>query len=265
MPQTSEGTRDSRRRSRACLDAMIARGVSALIFSIACLALGSAVAAQEEAVEVEASHYISREPTDFGTGRIYMGREIGVVMSPEGASWLDRGERAREERPDLVLEAMEIETDWVVADIGAASGYYSFRLSSRVPEGRVLAVDIQPELLQLIEERSALAGVDNVQAVLGTIEDPGLPESAVDAVLLVDSYHEFSHPREMMEAMVRALEPGGRVFLVEFRGEDAELPVPAVHKMTEAQARLELEAAGLEWVENKSILPLHHFLVFRKP
>jgi len=185
MPQTAEGTRDSRRRSRACLDAMIASRISTLVFSIACLALGSAVAAQEDAVEVEAGHYTSREPGDFGIGKIYMGREIGVVMSPEGASWLDRGERAREERPDLVLEAMEIETDWVVADIGAASGYYSFRLSSRVPEGRVLAVDIQPELLQLIEERSALAGVDNVEAVLGTIEDPGLPESAADAVLLV--------------------------------------------------------------------------------
>jgi SAM-dependent methyltransferase len=104
-----------------------------------------------------------------------------------------------------------------------------------------------------------------VEVVLGTIEDAGLSESTVDAVLLVDSYHEFSHPREMMESIVRALGPGGRLFLVEFRGEDADLAVPAVHKMTEAQARSELEAAGLEWVENRSVLPLHHFLVFRKP
>ena len=239
--------------------------VLALLCSIALFAVGSDLQAQQEAIEGEASQYTYREPGEFGIGKIYMGREIGVVMSPEGACWLDRAGRAEEERPDLVLEAMEIEPDWVVADIGAGSGYYTFRLSSRLSQGRVLAVDIQPRLLQLIEERSALAGIANVEVVLGTIEDAGLSASTVDAVLLVDSYHEFSHPREMMESIVRALGPGGRLFLVEFRGEDTDLAVPAVHKMTEAQARSELEAAGLGWVENRSVLPLHHFLVFRKP
>ena len=265
MRETAEFTRSASELLPYSFEASTASRISILVFSIALLAFGPGVHAQEGPAEGAPSHYTWREPSDFGIGKMYMGREIGVVMSPEGASWLDRAERAREERPELLLEAMEIESDWVVADIGAASGYYTFRLSSRVPKGRVLAVDIQRELLQLIEERSTLAGIDNVETVLGTIEDPGLPESGVDAVLLVDTYHEFSHPREMMDGVVRALKPGGRVFLVEFRGVDAELAVPAVHKMKEAQARLDLEDVGLEWVENRSVLPLHHFVVFRKP
>jgi len=265
MQETADRPRGSSEYSRYWPEAPSSSRILLLLFSITLLSVGFAVTAQEGSVAVETGHYSHREPSEFGIGKIYMGREIGVIMSPEGARWLDRGERAREERPDLVLEAMEIEPDWVVADIGAASGYYTFRLSSRVPDGRVLAVDIQPELLQLIEKRSTLSGVDNVEPMLGTIDDPRLPESSVDAVLLVDSYHEFSHPREMMKAIVNSLKPGGRIFLVEFRGEDEELSVPAVHKMTEDQARLELEAVGLEWVENRSILPLHHFLVFRKP
>jgi ubiquinone/menaquinone biosynthesis C-methylase UbiE len=265
MARTGQRTQAVSGWSEARLGLPRVSRIRVLLFALLFLAMGGSIFAPAEAIETEAGPYVSAEPSEFGIGRFYMGREIGVIMSPEGAEWLDRGTRAREERPDLVLEAMQIEPDWVVADIGAASGYYTFRLSAKVPEGRVLAVDIQPDLLQLIEERCALAGIGNVETVLGSVEDPGLPESTVDAVLLVDSYHEFSHPREMMTAIVRALRPGGRIFLVEFRGEDAELPVPPLHKMTEAQARLELEAAGLEWVENRTVLPLHHFLVFRKP
>lgn len=265
MRRTDEGCPASSKHPHGGIGATIPTRAVAWLFLVVFLAVCSGLFAQEGAVELEANHYTSAQASDYGIGKIYMGREIGVIMSPEGARWLDRGARAREERPDLLLEAMRIQPDWVVADIGAGSGYYTFRLSSRVSEGRVLAVEIQPEMLQLIEKRAALAEISNVETVLGSVQDPALPESAVDAALLVDSYHEFTHPREMMAAILRALKPGGQVFLVEFRGEDAELEIPPEHKMTEAQARMELEAAGLEWVENRSVLPLHHFLVFRKP
>lgn len=194
-----------------------------------------------------------------------MGREISFVMGHRGIGWLERANREREERTDLVVEHMELDPHAVVADIGAGSGYFTFRISSEVPHGRVLAVDIQPEMLAVIERRKESAGTSNVEAVLGTPMDPNLPNASVDAALMVDAYHEFSNPREMMTALVQALRPGGRVFLVEYREEDPSVPIKPLHKMSEAQARREMEAVGLEFVENRSMLPQQHFLIFRKP
>ena len=153
----------------------------------------------------------------------------------------------------------------MIADIGAGSGYLTFRLQPVVPEGRVLAVDIQPEMLEAIEAKRLDLGVDNVETVLGTVTDPSLADESVDAALMVDAYHEFSHPREMMEGVVRALVPGGLVYLVEYRAEDPDSPISPLHKMTAKQARREMEAVGLELVENREGLPRQHVLVFRKP
>lgn len=200
-----------------------------------------------------------------GTGKVYMDREISHVMGHQGASWLERSGRKGAERTDLLIERLPLAPDDVVADIGAGSGYFTFPVAARVPQGRVLAVDIQPEMLELLKARQRMLGVRNVEPVLSTTEDPNLPAGAVDLIFIVDAYHEFSHPREMGEAMVRALAPGGRLVLVEYRAEDASVPIKRLHKMSAAQAEREMRALGLELEENGDYLPQQHVLVFRKP
>jgi ubiquinone/menaquinone biosynthesis C-methylase UbiE len=209
--------------------------------------------------------YTYATPTPGGTGKYYLGREIAQVMGHRGARWLERESRTREEAPDQAIQAMNLPPDAVVADIGAGTGYFSFRIAQRVPAGRVYAVDIQPEMLDIVRKRVQRRSVHNVIPVQGTPDDPLLPERAVDAVLLVDAYHEFAYPHEMMSGIVRALRPGGKVFLIEYRGEDPRIPVKALHKMTQQQAIEEMRAVGLNWVETRPFLPTQHFMVFVKP
>ena len=209
--------------------------------------------------------YQQKTPSWDGIGKVYMGREISHVMGHLGAGWLERPEREREERTDLLISRLPIEADDVVADIGAGTGYFSFPVAERVPNGQVLAVDIQPEMLALIEARKTETGIDNVAPVLGTIEDPNLPAAGVDLIFIVDAYHEFSHPREMGEAMVRSLVPGGKLVLIEYRGEDPEVPIKPLHKMTERQVRKEMDALGLNWIRTDDYLPQQHVLIFEKP
>jgi ubiquinone/menaquinone biosynthesis C-methylase UbiE len=152
-----------------------------------------------------------------------------------------------------------------VADIGAGTGYLTFRVAPRVPQGNVFAVDIQPEMLNMIRERIEERDVENVIPTRGTVKDPQLPADSIDLAYMVDAYHEFSHPYEMMTALVEALTPGGRVVLAEYRKEDPSIPIKTLHKMTEKQTRKEMRAVGLEWVETKDMLPRQHFMVFRKP
>jgi SAM-dependent methyltransferase len=209
--------------------------------------------------------YETVRPSRDGIGKVYMGREISHVMGHLGAAWLERPEREREERTDLLLQNLPLDADDVVADIGAGTGYFSFPMATRVPAGKVLAVDIQQEMLDIIEQRKTEGGIDNVETILGTETDPQLPAGAIDLVLIVDAYHEFSHPREMGEAIANALKPGGRLVLIEYRGEDPGVPIKVLHKMTEAQTKKEMNAAGLEWERTADFLPQQHFLVFRKP
>ena len=213
----------------------------------------------------DAALYEEIRPSRDGIGKVYMGREISHVMGHLGAAWLERPEREREERTDLVIKRLPLEEDDVVADIGAGTGYFSFPMAERVPDGKVLAVDIQQEMLDIVAARAAERGVDNVEPVLGTVTDPGLPDSGVDLVLIVDAYHEFSHPREMGAAIARALKPGGRLVLIEYRGEDPRVPIKRLHKMTEAQAKAEMAAIGLSWERTRDFLPQQLILVFRKP
>ncbi len=209
--------------------------------------------------------YSRKTPSRDGIGKVYMGREISHVMGHRGAGWLERPGREREERPGRLVEALGLEPTDVVADIGAGTGYFSFRIARRVPQGRVLAVDIQPEMLTLIEARKRQTGIANVEPLRGSETDPRLPPGAVDLALAVDAYHEFSHPREIAQALHTALRPGGRLVLVEYRGEDEALAIKPLHKMTERQARLELEAAGFRFVRNLDVLPTQHVLIFEKP
>jgi SAM-dependent methyltransferase len=209
--------------------------------------------------------YVYRAGSPDGIGKFYMGREISHVMGHLGAGWLERPTREREERTDLFVERLPLQPNYVVADIGAGTGYFSFRIAPRVPGGRVLAVDIQPEMLDIVTQRRRELGIGNVEPVLGTITDPGLAPGSVDLIFLVDAYHEFSHPREMGGAMFRALKPGGTLVLLEYRGEDPLVPIKELHKMSEAQVRLEMGSHGFRWVRTESFLPQQHFLVFQKP
>jgi len=209
--------------------------------------------------------YEQRTPNRDGIGKIYMGREISHVMGHQGADWLERPGRQREERTDLLIERLPLQADSVVADIGAGTGYFSFAVAQRVPEGSVLAVDIQPKMLAIVDEKKRANGVTNVQPVQGSITDPGLPSGAVDLIFIVDAYHEFSHPREMGEAMFAALKPGGKIVLIEYRTEDESVRIKRLHKMSEVQASKEMHALGFRWVETGEFLPQQHFLVFEKP
>jgi len=211
-----------------------------------------------------AALYGTCEPGDGGSGRTYMGREIAEVMGHFGVGWLERPAREREERTDLLVEAMKLKPTDAVADIGAGSGYFTFRIAPHVGEGVVYATDIQPEMLDIVMERALEEKALNVMPILGKIDHCGLAPKSVDLVLFVDAYHEFSNPREMMESIVAALKPGGRVYLVEYRLEDPGVAIKLRHKMSEKQARAEMEVVGLEFVENIDTLPQQHVMVFRR-
>jgi len=215
--------------------------------------------AAETRYETRAAH----DPN--GIGKFYMGREIAHVMGHQAADWLERSEREKEERTSLLIEALKVRSGDVIADIGAGTGYHTRRLAPKVsPGGRVYAVDIQPEMIVLLTNTMAQMKITNVVPVLGTIDNPKLPAKSVDLAFMVDVYHEFSHPYEMMEAICRGLKPGGRVVLVEFRAEDPDVPIKAVHKMSEAQVKREMAVHPLEWVETINVLPWQHIIVFKK-
>jgi len=233
-----------------------------LIVAWCLLAALPALAKPEPAAD---NRYTIHAPSRDGIGKFYLGREISQVMGHQGAAWLERSAREVEERPDRVVEGMALAPDAEVADIGAGTGYFTFRIAEDVPTGRVYAVDVQPEMLEVLRKRIERRTITNVTPVLGAEDDPKLASDSVDAVLLVDAYHEFAHPFEMMQGIRRALRPGGRVFLIEYRGEDPRVPIKPLHKMTQAQAITELEAVGLRWVETLDILPSQHFMVFENP
>lgn len=227
------------------------------LLAVALLVLGRVAVAQDG--------YSNTGLTLEGIGKAYMGRDIAAVMGYEGAAWLERAERDKEEATSRLIPLLGLKPTDVVADIGAGTGYFSFRLSAAVPQGKVYAEDIQQQMLDVIAARKAKGVGANVVPVLGGIVDPMLPANSIDLMLLVDVYHEFSYPREMGQAMVRALKPGGRIALVEYRGEDPNVPIKNMHRMTVAQAKKEMAAVGLAWVSTDSrTLPWQHVMIFAK-
>jgi ubiquinone/menaquinone biosynthesis C-methylase UbiE len=200
-----------------------------------------------------------------GIGKFYMGREIAQVMGHLAADWLDRPEREQEEAPSKLLAALPLEPGMVVADIGCGSGYFTFRLAEKVgPKGKVLAVDIQDEMLELVKKRMKAKGLTNVEPVKGAEDDPKLPAGGADLILLVDVYHEFEFPYEMTVNMVKGLKPGGKLVFVEYRLEDPEVPIKLVHKMTERQVLKEMAAHPLRHAGTSNVLPWQHIITFEK-
>ncbi|HHP7243096.1 MAG TPA: class I SAM-dependent methyltransferase [Elainellaceae cyanobacterium] len=208
--------------------------------------------------------YRYQEPSRDGIGKVYMEREISNVMGHRGAFWLERPSREREEQPQKIVDALPLNSDDIVVDLGAGTGYMTFLLAPRVPNGQVFAVDIQPEMLDIVEFLVQENEVSNVETIQAELDDPHLP-NGVDWVLMVDAYHEFEYPHEVMTAVVNALNSGGNVVLAEYRGENPFIPIKRLHKMTQQQVRREMNAVGLEWIRTEDILPRQHLMVFEKP
>lgn len=193
------------------------------------------------------------------------GRKIAGVMGMSGADWLTRSERESEEQPEKALDALNLKPGMVVADIGAGVGYMSLRMAQRVgPSGKVYANDLQPEMLAKLRDNAAKGKINNVVTVLGDVADPKLPPNTMDLVLLVDVYHEFSQPQQMLRRIRETLKPDGRLVLLEYRAEDPNIPINPEHKMTVAQVKAELEAEGFVLQPAIEILPRQHILILTK-
>ena len=217
------------------------------------------------AAETAAPRYIPVPASPDGIGKSYMGREIAQVMGVGGASWLERSERSHEEGTDLVLGALDIKPGMVIADIGAGTGYYARRMARRTgSKGMVYAVEVQPGMMALLEKHLSRHLVTNAKPVLGMATDPRLPAASLDLAVMVDVYHEFEYPYEMLAAIMRALKPGARLAFVEFRGNDPAVPIKPLHTMTEEQVRKEAAVHPLEWMKTERNLPWQHVIVFRK-
>lgn len=193
----------------------------------------------------------------------YKGRTIAQTMSFHGAPWLLRDTREEEENPAKLLAALELKPGQVVADIGCGNGYYTLLMAKKVgPTGKVYAVDIQREMLEMLEARARAAGLDNIVPVLSSPADPKLPTDAVDLILLVDVYHEFAYPEQMLAAMRKSLNPDGVVALAEYRLEDPQIPIKLLHKMSKKQIRIEYESNGFELERQFDGLPWQHLMFF---
>lgn len=238
----------------------------ALVAAFCLLSLAPNLRAQDTATDQIKSHYNKLpRPSRDGIGKVYQGREISHVMGHLGADWLERPERQQEERPDLLIASLGIRPGQTVADIGAGSGYFTRRLAKQVGiKGKVMAVDIQPEMLEILKNNLEAEGIQNVEMILGQEQSPNLPEASLDMVLMVDVYHEFSYPHEMMTAIRKALKPNGKVVWVEYRLEDPRVPIKLLHKMSKAQVQKEAEHQGFEWVRTYEGLPRQHVLFFKK-
>ena len=213
---------------------------------------------------IQEDYYTFKRGDYNGIGKWYMGREIAYVMGFQGIGWLERSEREKEENVSSLIKNMKIKSNEVIADIGAGSGYHAFRIASLVTNGLVYAVDIQPEMLMAIEKTKEFRKVENIKTILGTEKTVELPKNSVDKILMVDVYHEFSFPVEMINSIKNALKPNGKLFLIEYRAEDLKVPIKRIHKMTEEQAVKEMKAAGLVLKENIDNLPWQHCMVFIK-
>jgi precorrin-6B methylase 2 len=199
-----------------------------------------------------------------GEGKFYFGREIAQVMSFDGAAWLERGSRQREENTELAISKLPISKNSVVADIGAGTGYYTFRIAPKLPAGKIYAVEIQDDAIKYLENKSRQLQYNNVTVIKGGERSPNLPANSIDLAIMVDVYHELRYPQEMLQAIRQSLKPKGKLLLLEYRAEDPEVAIKILHKMSVAQVNKEMKANGFHLAQRGEFMPIQHFLVYQK-
>ncbi len=239
------------------------------IFLITCVLIGCMTGCNSQQQSTAATRrsdsvYTYRLASADGIGKFYHGREIAHVMGAAGSEWLERSERNREENTNLAIANIKVSPEASIADVGAGTGYYSFKLSALVPRGKVYAVEIQEELIRYLEEKKMKLKDSTVAVVRGTAASPNLPANSIDLAMMVDVYHELEYPQEMLRAIKTALRPDGKILLIEYRGEDPDVPIKALHKTTVSQLEKELAANGFKLSYRGDFLPIQHFLLFEK-
>ncbi|MEO6316445.1 MAG: class I SAM-dependent methyltransferase [Chitinophagaceae bacterium] len=212
----------------------------------------------------EVTGYSQSKASPDGTGKFYFGREIARIMDAGGGDWLERNERQREENTALAIRTIQLGADAVVADIGAGTGYYSFRLAGKVPRGKVYAVEVQDAFIRLLNTKKAALKDSVVEVIKGATQSPNLPNNSIDLAIMVDVYHELEFPAEMLQALGKALKPNGKILFIEYRGEDPSIPIKTIHKTTVAQLNRELGANGFRLSQQEEMLPIQHFLLYEK-
>lgn len=209
------------------------------------------------------SVYTYRNPSVDGIGKYYLGREIAHTVSGSATNWLERDNREQEENSNLAIEKMLIKPDDVIADIGAGSGYYSFKIAEKVPNGKVFAEDVQDEMINYLNDRKRKLNSKNVEVIKGTTTSVNLPPASVNLAIMVDVYHELEYPRETLKSIKNVLKPGGRLLLIEYRAEDPSVHRNRLHKTSVKQLNKELEANGFELSYRGEFLPIQHFLIYK--
>ena len=238
--------------------------INAVISFLVCCAqcaAGQKSIAQKSAA---ASVYTWRAATSGGTGKYYSGREIARVMGPSNAAWLDRNSRPQEEHTQLAIDKIDLLPTAVIADIGAGTGYYTFKLAPKVPHGKVYAVEIQDEMIAAINDRKKKLHNTNVEAIKGSTTSANLPANAVDLAILVDVYHELEYPVEILQSIRKSLKKDGEILLIEYKGEDPAVAISRLHKTTVAGLNKELGANGFKLAYEGRFLPIQHFLLYKK-
>ena len=226
------------------------------------LSAGSSCQAQQE--QKAAKTYTTKTPAPGGTGKVYMGREIARVIGTGGGGWLERSTRQEDENSLLAIDNMMLTPQSVVADIGAGTGFYTFKVAERVPKGKVYAIELQDAFITALKERKQETGLSNVEVVKGGTQSINVPDATLDLAFMVDVYHELEFPQEMLQAIHKALKPSGKLVLLEYRAEDPKVAIKKLHKMTAAQVKKELGANGFILHKQVDELPIQHFLMFEK-
>lgn len=226
------------------------------------LSVGNACQAQVD--QKAAAIYTTKAPGPGGTGKVYMGREIARVIATGGGGWLDRSTRQEEENSLRTIDNMMLNPQSVVADIGAGTGFYTFKVAAKVPKGKIYAVELQGAFVSELKKRRQELGLSNVEVVKGGAKSMNVPDASLDLAFMVDVYHELEYPQEMLQAIHKALKPDGKLLLLEYRAEDPKVSIRELHKMTAEQVKKELEANGFKLFKREDFLPIQHFLMFEK-